>query len=119
MPVIRQASTIEELLKDLHARLAGCLDGAVADYIPELAKADPRDFGIVIAMADGRIYAVGDTEKAFTIQSILQRLAVDARHDKKWQRTAGVDRQNRHDVRMNDRGCRTSLTGKAFASRND
>jgi glutaminase len=42
----------------------------VADYIPELAKANPEDFGIVLATADGRIYAVGDWDKTFTIQSI-------------------------------------------------
>jgi len=42
----------------------------VADYIPELAKANPEDFGIVLATADGRVYAVGDWEKTFTIQSI-------------------------------------------------
>ena len=42
----------------------------MADYIPELAKANPEDFGIVLATADGRVYAVGDWEKTFTIQSI-------------------------------------------------
>ena len=42
----------------------------MADYIPELAKANPEDFGIVLATADGRVYAVGDCEITFTIQSI-------------------------------------------------
>ena len=42
----------------------------MADYIPELAKANPEDFGIVLATADGRVYAVGDCETTFTIQSI-------------------------------------------------
>ena len=42
----------------------------MADYIPELAKANPEDFGIVLATPDGRVYAVGDWEKTFTIQSI-------------------------------------------------
>ena len=42
----------------------------MADYIPELAKANPEDFAIVLATADGRVYAVGDWEKTFTIQSI-------------------------------------------------
>jgi glutaminase len=95
MPATQQASTIEELLKALHGDLASCMDGAVADYIPELAKADPRDFGIVLAMADGRIYAVGDTDKPFTIQSIskpfayglaLQRLSLEH-----MQRKVGVE----------------------------
>ena len=44
--------------------------GAVADYIPELTKADPEDFGISIATTDGYIYEVGDSDVPFTIQSI-------------------------------------------------
>ena len=95
MPATRQASAIQELLNSLHQRLAGCRDGAVADYIPELAKADPDDFGIVVAMADGRIYTAGDTDKPFTIQSIskpfayglaLQRLSLEH-----MQRKVGVE----------------------------
>jgi glutaminase len=42
----------------------------VATYIPELAKADPRAFGICVATADGHVYEAGDTRTAFTIQSI-------------------------------------------------
>ena len=32
-------------------------DGAVATYIPELAKADPDAFGICIVTVDGYVYA--------------------------------------------------------------
>ena len=75
MPASTQASAIQELLHELHQRLAMGSDGAVADYIPELAKASPDDFGIVVAMADGRIYEVGDSGKLFTIQSISKPFA--------------------------------------------
>src|ERR1700729_2154725 len=44
--------------------------GAVADYIPELGKADPDHFGISLATIDGHVYEVGDTRVAFTIQSM-------------------------------------------------
>ncbi len=44
--------------------------GKVADYIPELAKADPDWFGIAVATVDGQVYEVGDSEQPFTIQSI-------------------------------------------------
>jgi len=64
------ATVIQSLVEELHARLSSQREGKVADYIPELAKADPEDFGIVLATADGRIYAVGHTDKPFTIQSI-------------------------------------------------
>ncbi len=42
----------------------------MATYIPELAKANPDWFGICLATTDGRLYEVGDTRQAFTIQSI-------------------------------------------------
>src|ERR1700716_3392917 len=43
---------------------------AVADYIPELGKADPEHFGISLATLDGHVYEVGDTGIPFTIQSM-------------------------------------------------
>lgn len=45
-------------------------DGAVADYIPELAKADPNAFGIYMLTSKGDSFSIGDTDKRFTIQSI-------------------------------------------------
>jgi glutaminase len=65
-----RVNVIQELLDELHERYAGCSDGRVADYIPELAKANPDDFGIVIATAGGRLYEKGDTRTPFTIQSV-------------------------------------------------
>ena len=95
MPVATQARAIQELLQDLHQRLAGCSDGVVADYIPELAKACPDDLGIVVAMADGRIYEVGDTDKLFTIQSISKPfaygLALQKLSQETMQRKVGVE----------------------------
>jgi CRP-like cAMP-binding protein len=71
MPPIRETSVvIQELLESIHRRHSAGNDGAVADYIPELAQADPAHFGIALATADGRIDAVGDSEVPFTIQSI-------------------------------------------------
>ena len=44
--------------------------GSVADYIPELGKADPAYFGISLATLDGHVYEVGDSRVPFTIQSM-------------------------------------------------
>lgn len=44
--------------------------GAVADYIPELSKAAPDGFGLAIATVGGKLYAIGDADVPFTIQSI-------------------------------------------------
>ena len=72
---VGQHSPIARYLKSLHARHAGLAEGAVADYIPELAKADPNWFGICIATRDGFVYEVGDTRQGFTIQSISKALS--------------------------------------------
>ena len=64
------ASPLREVLRDLHARHAGNNDGKVADYIPELAKANPNWFGLGMATADGQVFEVGDCQQLFTIQSI-------------------------------------------------
>src|SRR6476659_8209319 len=67
------ASSKPPLLRFLnacHADFAPETSGAVADYIPELGKADPAHFGISLATLDGHVYEVGDTQIPFTIQSM-------------------------------------------------
>ena len=56
------------LLEVLEA--CGAEGGALADYIPQLAAADPHSFGICVATADGSVYTAGDAELEFTIQSM-------------------------------------------------
>jgi glutaminase len=53
-----------------HADFSTERAGAVADYIPELGKADPDHFGISLVTLDGHVYEVGDSRSPFTIQSI-------------------------------------------------
>jgi glutaminase len=57
-------------LEQAHARFRDDFSGAVADYIPELSKADPAKFGVAIATIDGHVYQVGDAAFPFTIQSV-------------------------------------------------
>lgn len=49
--------------------------GDVADYIPELADADPDRLAIAFATLDGELYTAGDSDIAFTIQSISKPFA--------------------------------------------
>lgn len=44
--------------------------GKVADYIPALAKVDPNQFGMALALPDGTIHVAGDADTFFSIQSV-------------------------------------------------
>jgi glutaminase len=63
-------SPLQAYLEDLHAELSGVTEGAVATYIPELARVHPDFLGICVTTVDGKIFAVGDSEQLFTIQSV-------------------------------------------------
>lgn len=60
----------QSALDELYLRYRGLNEGKVANYIPELAKADPNLFGISVVTCDGQRYTVGDCEHEFTIQSV-------------------------------------------------
>ena len=60
---------IDELLADVWRSVATIDEGALATYIPELAKADPATFGVGLATLDGQVYVAGDLVP-FTIQSV-------------------------------------------------
>jgi glutaminase len=45
-------------------------EGNIANYIPALAKIDPRQFAMSIKLIDGTSYNVGNTKTKFSIQSI-------------------------------------------------
>jgi glutaminase len=71
---IEPAAPVTSYLERLHSRHASLIDGAVATYIPELAKANPSWFGIALTTVDGASYEVGDARQRFTIQSISKPL---------------------------------------------
>jgi glutaminase len=58
------------LVNRVHAKYQPLCDGQVANYIPELTKANPDDFGVCLVTSDGRVFAAGDCDRPFTIQSI-------------------------------------------------
>jgi glutaminase len=45
-------------------------EGKNADYIPALAKVDPKLFGIALVTVDGKVFQKGDVSAPFSIQSI-------------------------------------------------
>jgi len=64
------ASPTRQILRELHAKYKSETAGSVANYIPELAKADPEWFGISVVTLDGQVVEIGDCQQTFTIQSI-------------------------------------------------
>ncbi len=64
------SSPTQQYLEQLHRKFALVQEGAVATYIPELAKANPNHFGIALVTTTGSVYEVGESEVPFTIQSI-------------------------------------------------
>ncbi|MEV5961991.1 glutaminase A [Kribbella sp. NPDC051952] len=80
-PVIRKALTDDLAMptaefadftagiEEIYADLLDERSGAVADYIPTLAKADPERFGIAICTADGQVFQIGDAGTEFSVQS--------------------------------------------------
>ncbi len=83
-------SPVLQVLEKIREEATGLSGGLVADYIPELAHADPETFGIAAVSAHGRSYCVGDAEHAFTLQSIskpfvyaiaVEQLGLDRVHE--------------------------------------
>ncbi len=64
------ASPFRSYLQELHGKLSAVNDGSVANYIPELEKANPNWFGISVVTLGGSQYNVGDCKQRFTIQSV-------------------------------------------------
>jgi glutaminase len=62
---------LDKLLTTVHADILPHIgEGKVADYIPALAKIDPKKFGMAIATVDGALHRIGDADEPFSIQSI-------------------------------------------------
>ncbi|WP_326734275.1 glutaminase A [Streptomyces sp. NBC_01022] len=61
---------VTDALRELHTRYAGVDEGELADYIPQLALADPGAFGLALISMDGHRYSTGDADVPFTLQSV-------------------------------------------------
>lgn len=65
-------------------------EGKVADYIPALARVDPRRFGIAVVTTDGAVACAGDAATPFSVQSVSKvftlTLAVNRMDEALWAR---------------------------------
>jgi glutaminase len=61
---------IVAVVLEAYERYRGLADGVIADYIPALAEACASLFAICLVGVRGRMFAVGDADHPFSIQSI-------------------------------------------------
>jgi len=68
-------SIIKSLLTDIYEEVKNNKSGKVADYIPQLGKVSPDNFGISVCTVDGETFDIGDSEKYFCLQSCSKPLS--------------------------------------------
>jgi glutaminase len=61
---------IQKAVDAAFAKYQNLAEGKNADYIPALAKVDPKLFGIVLVTPDGKVYSAGNVTTEVSIQSI-------------------------------------------------
>ena len=62
---------MQEILDELAVQMKARSDcGEPANYIPELAAIDPKQFAVAVSFADGSEYCAGDASVPFSIQSV-------------------------------------------------
>src|SRR5262245_33682538 len=72
VPAVVSAQTADysKAVNDAYTKYKDTQEGKNADYIPALAKVDPKVFGIALVTADGKAYTAGDLITEVSIQSI-------------------------------------------------
>jgi glutaminase len=68
--VIPSAQVLNRAVQEAYDKFKDLKEGANADYIPELAKVPSELFGVALVTARGDVYAAGDVDYAFSIQSV-------------------------------------------------
>ena len=71
-PVAPRAAQVRAAEDEAYAKFKNETSGKNADYIPILAKVDPKLFGIATVSTDNQVYSAGDVQYSFSIQSIAK-----------------------------------------------
>lgn len=68
-------SPVPGYLDELLSSCSGVTGGSLADYIPQLAAADPDKAAVALATVDGGVHRAGDADHRFTMQSMSKPFA--------------------------------------------
>lgn len=94
-PSARSCDAIQAALDFAYEQGLTNTGGALADYIPELARVDPDRFGLAMVTVKGRVYERGDVDLPFTIQSVSKAfsycLAIELAGSKEVRSRVGVE----------------------------
>jgi len=69
-PVAPRDEQVKAVINEAYNNFKGDSSGKNADYIPYLAKVDPKLFGIAVVTTDKKVFTLGDVDYSFSIQSI-------------------------------------------------
>ncbi len=61
---------VQALVAEAHAKFKGDAAGALSKVYPALERVDPALFGVCIVGVSGKVYAAGDVDQVFTVQSV-------------------------------------------------
>jgi glutaminase len=94
-PARAQDQSIATVLNETYTKFRNLQEGKNADYIPALAKVDPKIFGIALVTTDGKVYTAGDIKSEVSIQSISKVFTMakvmEEQGPEKIEKTIGVD----------------------------
>ena len=99
--MVSHAPFLHKYMQTLHQMFSDVHEGNLADYIPELTKANPDWFGITLVTVDGHVYQEGDSHEHFTIQSISKPFVF------------GIALED-NDISVIDKKVNTEPSGEAF-----
>ncbi|GFE82823.1 glutaminase [Steroidobacter agaridevorans] len=87
MAQIQSADQVQSALNAVYTRYKDIKEGKNADYIPALARVDPKIYGIALVTTDGKVHTAGDVKsevsiqsisKVFTMAKVMEQLGPDA-----------------------------------------
>lgn len=67
--IIPQFKTFTNILDNIYEESKKDISGNNANYIPQLSRINPEQYGISVCTIDGQRYNIGDTDIDFTVQS--------------------------------------------------